>query len=114
MCAGVSIMGEGYSGSLSNTPVVEPMRDSLLDDPRRSVLDSLMDGLVTVYVFPSTAVVSDEKYWKKEENQCYVISSNRRSGAYLKLRRKAGALIGRRALYKGGAYKVFLSTDRFS
>ena len=55
-------MGEGYSGSLSNTPVVEPMRDSLLDDPRRSVLDSLMDGLVTVYVFPSTAVVSDEKY----------------------------------------------------
>ena len=62
MCAGVSITGEGYSGSLSNTPVVEPMRESLLDDPRRSVLDSLVDGLVTVYVFPSTAVVSDAKY----------------------------------------------------
>lgn len=52
--AGVSIMGGGYSGSSSKTPVVDPIRDSLLDEPRRSVLDSLIDGLVTLY-FPSTA-----------------------------------------------------------
>lgn len=71
-----------------------------------------MDGLVTVYVFPSTAVVSDEKYQKKEENQCYVISSTKRSGVDLKLRLKGGALIGRKALYKGDAYKVFFSTEK--
>ena len=50
----MSVIGGGYSGSSSKTPVVDPIRDSLLDEPRRSVLDSLIDGLVTVY-FPSTA-----------------------------------------------------------
>ena len=50
----MSIIGGGYSGSSSKTPVVEPIRDSLLDEPRRSVLDSLIEGLVTLY-FPSTA-----------------------------------------------------------
>ena len=54
MEAGVSMIGGGYSGSSSKTPVVEPIRDSLLDEPRRSVLDSLIEGLVTLN-FPSTA-----------------------------------------------------------
>ena len=52
--AGVSIIGGGYSGSFSKTSVVEPIRDSLLDEPRRSVLDSLIEGLVTLNL-PSTA-----------------------------------------------------------
>ena len=50
----MSIIGGGYSGSSSKTPVVEPIRDSLFDEPLRSVLDSLIEGLVTLY-FPSTA-----------------------------------------------------------
>ena len=40
----------------------------------------------------------DKTQWK----HTYRISSNKRPGAYLKFRLKGGALIGRRALNRGG------------
>ena len=35
------------------------MRESLLDEPLKSALDSLIEGLTTVYAFPSTAGVPE-------------------------------------------------------